>query len=292
MPLAALPYINFEDERLSGLDGSHLGFLLEEYARVVPPQGEVTWCFDEIQVVPGWERFVRRLLDEGRSRVVVTGSSASLLSKEIATSLRGRAWSVPLFPFSFKEALAHRGGSTPTNPARMSSARRGETERLFLQWLREGGFPEAQGLVAADRFQLLKDYVDVAILRDVVERHKVSNVAALRWLVRHLLGNAAGLFSAEKFHGALKSQGFAVAKDTVHQMVSHLEDSFLVRVVWRESDSERQRMANPRKAYPIDQGMIPIFDRNRNSNLGHALETGSIPSGVLVQPAYEWMLAD
>jgi predicted AAA+ superfamily ATPase len=138
--------------------------------------------------------------------------------------------------------------------------------------VRSGRVP-AQGLDAPSRTQLLRDYVDVAMLRDVVERHRVGNVAGLRWLVRHLLGNAAGLFSAEKFYGALKSQGFAISKDMVHQLLGHLEDCFLVRTVWMESASERQRMVNPRKAYPVDPGLIPVFDCTGRANRGHALET-------------------
>jgi predicted AAA+ superfamily ATPase len=150
---------------------------------------------------------------------------------------------------------------------------RAAMEKAFLDWLTVGGFPEAQGLPAEARGQLLRSYVDVAMLRDVVERHRVSNVTALRWLVRHLLGNAGASFSVEKFFGALKSQGVAIAKDTVHELLAHLEDCFLVRVVWMESDSERQRMVNPRKAYPSDSGLIPWYDRSGRSNLGHALET-------------------
>ena len=111
------------------------------------------------------------------------------------------------------------------------------------------------------------------MLRDVVERHNVRNVTGLRWLVRHLLGNAGGLFSMEKFRAALKSQGIPIAKDTLHQLLAHLEDCFLVRIVWMESTSERQRMVNPRKAYPVDPGLIPVFDRTGRANLGHALET-------------------
>lgn len=271
-----LPYINFEDERLAGLHGAHLGFLLEEYGRRVVepgPQETVTWCFDEIQVVPGWESFVRRTLDSGRIEIIVTGSSAALLSREIATALRGRAWEVPLYPFSFLESLHHQGQSLPANPEFISSVDRSRLERAFLAWLTVGGFPEAQGLEAGVRMQLLQDYVDVAMLRDVVERHGVSNITGLRWLVRHLLGNAASLFSVEKFHAALKSQGVAISRDTVHQLLAHLEDCFLVRLVWMESNSERQRMVNPRKAYPVDHGLIPIYDRSGRANLGHALKT-------------------
>ncbi len=271
-----VPYVNFEDERLAGLQGTQLGFLLEEYGRRVPDAarlGTVLWCFDEIQVVPGWERFVRRLIDTGGADVVVTGSSARLLSREVGTALRGRAWSVVLYPFSFAEALAHQGYPVPSDPERVVGAERSRLEHAFLAWIEVGGFPEAQGLDPASRRQLLRDYVDVAILRDVVERHQVTNVAALRWLVRHLLANAGGLFSVEKFHRALKSQGIAVSRDTLHQLLGYLDDCFLVRPVWMEADSERQRMVNPRKMYPVDSGLIPLFDRTGRANLGHALES-------------------
>ncbi len=275
-PREALPYVNFEDERLADLKGNQLGFLIEEYSRRFPELSEretVTWCFDEIQVVPGWERFVRRLLDRGGCDVLVTGSSAALLSREIATALRGRAWEVPIYPFSFSEALRYRSREIPAGPGFLASRQRARIERAFADWLVVGGFPEAQDLDTASRYQLLRDYVDVAILRDVMERHEVSNVTGLRWLVRHLLGNAAAAFSVEKFYSALKSQGIAISKDTVHQLLTYLEDCFLVRIVWMESTSERQRMVNPRKAYPVDPGLIPLFDRSGRSNRGHALET-------------------
>ena len=271
-----LPYISFEDERLADLDATQLDLLLSEYDRRFPDADDaatVTWHFDEIQVVPGWERFVRRLLDTERAEVLITGSSAALLSREIATALRGRAWQVLIHPFGFEEALRHQGRSCPDDPAFLTSRERAHLERALLDWLEAGGFPEAQGLDPSSRNQLLRDYVDVAILRDVVERHDVRNVAALRWLVRHLLGNAGGLFSIEKFRAALKSQGIPVAKDTLHQLLGYLEDCFLVRIVWMESTSERQRMVNPRKAYPVDTGLISVFDRTGRANLGHALET-------------------
>ena len=271
-----LPYINFEDERLAGLTAEHLHPLVEEYYRRFPGfrgRETVFWCFDEIQTVPGWERFVRRLLDSEQVQLFVTGSSAALLSREIATALRGRAWEVLIHPFSFEEALRHKGQPLPDQPDFLDGRSRSALERSFLDYLVAGGFPEAQGLNTATRYQLLRDYVDVAMLRDVVERHSVSNVAGLRWLVRHLLSNAGGLFSVEKFYRALKSQGIAISKDTVHQFMGYLQDCFMVRTVWMESASERQRMVNPRKVYPVDPGLIPVFDRTGRSNTGHALET-------------------
>ena len=279
-PRERLPYLSFEDERLAGLKASHLGALVNEYHRRFPNAHDaaatVTWCFDEIQVVPGWERFVRRLLDTERTEVFVTESSAALLSREIATALRGRAWQVLIHPFSFEEALRHQGRSVPEGPdiaILLTGREYSRLERAVLDWLEIGGFPEVQGLDAATQHRLLRNYVDVAMLRDVVERHSVRNVTGLRWLVRRLLGNAGSRFSVEKFHAALKSQGIAIARDTVHQLLSHLEDCFLVRIVWMESKSERQRMVNPRKAYPVDPGLIPAFDRTGRANMGHALAT-------------------
>jgi predicted AAA+ superfamily ATPase len=276
VPLQRLPFVTLEDERLAGLKATDLHMLVEEYYRRFPEtrgRETVTWCFDEIQTVPGWERFVRRLLDAERVEVFFSGSSAALLSREIATAMRGRAWEVVIHPFSFEEALRHGGEVVPEPPDFLAAPARSALERAFLDYLTAGGFPEAQGLDAAARQRLLSDYVDVAVLRDVVERHGVTNVTGLRWLVRHLLGNAAGFFSVEKFYAALKSQGLAISKDTVHQLVAHLEDCFLVRTVWVEAASERRRMVNPRKVYPVDPALIPLFDRTGRANVGHALET-------------------
>jgi predicted AAA+ superfamily ATPase len=97
--------------------------------------------------------------------------------------------------------------------------------------LAEGGFPEAQGLDAPLRVTLLQGYVETVHFRDVIERYRVSQVAALRWLTRQFLKNAASLFSVHKFAQDLKSQGEGVGKDTLHAMVGHLEDAFLIRTV-------------------------------------------------------------
>ena len=277
VPPECLPIVSLEDERLAGMDAVQLGVLVDEYADRQMAAGAgghpMVWFLDEIQVIEGWERLVRRLLDTRGVEALVSGSSAALLSREIATSLRGRGWQVLVHPFGFDEALRHRGESLPAEPESWSRSERVQMEELFATWLRAGGFPEAQGLVCGTRRRLLSDYVDVAILRDVVDRHRVSNVVGLRWLVRHLLGNAGALFSVEKVHRALRSQGIAIARDTVHQHLGYLEDCFLVRTVWMESRSERQRMVNPRKSYPVDTGLIAVFDRTGRSNVGHALET-------------------
>ncbi len=271
-----LPYLNFEDERLAGLEASHLHILIEEYYRQFPTwrgRHTVTWCFDEIQVVPGWERFVRRLLDTEQVEVFLSGSSAALLSRELATAMRGRSWEVVIHPFSFEEYLRHHRYEIPRSGKPLTARRRSALEKLLLDYLDTGGFPEVQGLDLLTRTQLLSEYVDIAILRDVVERHGVTNITGLRWLVRHLLGNPCGSFSVEKFYAGLKAQGIAISRDTVHHLVGYLEDCFLIRTAWVEASSARRRMVNPRKAFPADQGLIPVFDRSGRANRGHALET-------------------
>ena len=272
----ALLYFNFEDERLAGLTVTELQLIVEEYYRLHPQWREhrgAVFFLDEIQVVSGWETFARRLLDTEHVELFLSGSSARLLSREVATSMRGRAMEALVHPFSFREYLRHRDREPNRRVDRLPKSMRSALNKYLREYLAAGGFPEAQGAALRDRFELLRGYVDTALIRDVIERHAVSHPVALRWMVRHLLGNSGGYFSVRKFLSDLKSQGVPVAKDTLHAYLSHLEDAFLIRTVFVASDSERRRMVNPRKIYPIDSGLIPVFDRSGKSNLGHALET-------------------
>jgi predicted AAA+ superfamily ATPase len=233
----------------------------------------VWWFFDEIQVVAGWERFVRRLMDTEKVAVVVSGSSARLLSREVHTSLRGRGFETVLRPFSFREFLRHRGEEPGKPVSRLSPSERSLIEKRLREYLEVGGFPEAQGIEARLRILLLQGYVDTLLLRDVVERYQVSQIAALRWVVRACLRNPAGLLSAHVLYRDLKSQGHAVSKDTVHALLGYLVDAFLLTLVPLQTESERQRNTNPRKVYPADSGLIRAFDTSGRANLGRALET-------------------
>ncbi len=275
-PREGLFLFSFEDERLAGMTSADLSLLVEEYYRLHPEwrdQRQAVFFLDEIQVVPGWEMFARRLLDTENVQLFLSGSSARLLSREVATSMRGRAMEVLVHPFSFREFLRHRGQEPKKAVEDLPKATRSALEQNLHAYLVEGGFPEAQGVSVRDRVDLLRGYVDVVLLRDVIERHQVSHPVALRWLTRQLLGNPAGKFSVNKFHQSLHSQGISIGKDTLHAYLSYLEDAFLVRIVSIATDSERQRMVNPRKVYPIDMGLIPVFERSAKANVGHALET-------------------
>ena len=269
-------YLNFDDDRLAGIGVDQLDSLLEEYYRIVPGlRGQRTSYFflDEIQLVSGWDRFSRRVLDTERIELVVSGSSARLLSREVHTSLRGRGMATVIRPFSFGEFLRHRSEEPDKPSHRWSTAARSRIEGRLREYLTQGGFPEAQGLGPTTRIELLQGYVDTVIFRDVVERHHLSQVSALRWVVRQCLRNPAGLFSVHRINQDLKAQGLGVARDIVHGMLAQLSDAFLLSTVWLATDSERQRNSNPRKIYPADPGLIRAFDASGRSNLGHALET-------------------
>ena len=272
----SLLYFGFEDERMAGLKATDLQLLVEEYYRLHPQlrdTGQTVFFLDEIQVVAGWESFARRMLETEKVELFISGSSARLLSREVATSMRGRAMEALVHPFSFREYLRHLGREPETEAGRLPKAARSALEKDLREYLAHGGFPKAVGAVPRDRFDLLRGYVDTALLRDVVERHEVSHPVALRWMVRHLLANAAGSFSINKFYGDLRSQGVPVAKDTLHEYLGYLEDAFLIRTVSISTGSQRRRMVNPRKVYPVDPGLIPMFDVTGRANLGHALET-------------------
>ena len=266
-------YLNLEDDRLAPLGAEDLHQIPEALYRR-HPESRDRRCFfflDEIQNVPGWERFVRRLVDSDKVSLVLTGSSAKLLSREIATSLRGRSVASELLPFSFAEALRHAGIAVPERwppPA----AERSLLEHRFERYLETGGFPEVQTLDPDLRLRVLQDYVDVVLFRDVAERHGVENLTALRYLERTLLAHPAQRFSVSRFYNDLKSQGIRVGKDTLHDYLGHLEDAFLLFTMTVASPSIRVRQVNPRKCYLVDPALASVASFKATQDWGHLLE--------------------
>jgi len=276
MPREQALYFSFEDERLLTMQVSDLQLIVETYYQLYPEKRErerVLFLLDEIQRVPNWELFARRIMDSERVILFLSGSSARMLAYEVGTSMRGRALPVPIFPFSFREFLRHLGEEPDRPFAYLPKAQRTIIQSRLNQYLVEGGFPEAIGLALLDRRELLRTYVDVVILRDVIERYQTNNIVVLRHLVRHLLGNPGIIFSVNKFYNELRSQGLAVSKDTLHAMLEYLQDAFLVRVVPYFSFSAAHQRVHPRKIYPIDMGFIPFYTAPRPFPMGHAMET-------------------
>ena len=266
-------YLNLEDERLLPMEASDLHLIPDIFFRRYPHLKDTscTFLFDEIQNIPGWEQFVRRLLDNENVHICITGSSARLLSREIATSLRGRSMTTEMFPFSFMESLDHKG-ITVEKGERPGSRKKALIENRLRAYLLEGGFPEVQQVENAYRIRILQDYLNVVILRDLIERYRISNTVPLRYMIRHIMNAPASFFSVNKFYNDLKSQGIACGKNTLHEYLDYISDAYLFFQVFFHTGSERARMVNPRKVYAIDTGLITACSRNPRPEWGHLLE--------------------
>ncbi|RPJ04463.1 MAG: ATP-binding protein [Deltaproteobacteria bacterium] len=269
-----LVYFNFEDERLAGMTSADLHWIPDEYYVMFPQSRSQTvhFFFDEIQLVEGWEKFVRRQLDTENAGIYVSGSSAKLLSREIASAMRGRSVETVIYPYSFREYLNCRGTDAPTAPRHAPKQMRSLYEKMLGDFLIAGGFPEAQHLSISDRRLLLQGYVNTVLYRDIVERFNLTNLNVLKALIRHMLQNPATHFTVNKFYHQLKSQGIKVAKTTLHEYLDHLRDVFLIHTVSIKTDSERRRMVNPVKVYAADTGLADAFAMSRNPDIGRLLE--------------------
>ncbi|MBK9385683.1 MAG: ATP-binding protein [Planctomycetes bacterium] len=210
------------------------------YALHPDSHGKECWYFfDEIQNAPGWERFVRRLLANRKRHLAITGSSAKLLSTEIATSLRGRALTTEVLPFSFREALRHRGIEAPARWP-VPQGTRAKLRHEFDRNLTVGGFPEVQD-DDEHRQRILQGDLDATILRDIVERHALTNAPLLRAIVRRLLRSAGSKTSVNALAQDLKSLGLVFGKTSVYELLEHVQDAFLVFLLPIHAPSERRR---------------------------------------------------
>lgn len=267
-------YINFEDERLHPFTRSDFDILLDVYYRNTPALKDLTcyFFFDEIQLVEGWEQFVRRILDNERARVYVTGSSDKLLSHEIATSLRGRSISSEIFPFTFIELLQHEHIDFPLQSMPGSKAK-AHIKNRFQHILINGGFPEVQGYSDHLRVKVLQEYVHSVIYRDIVDRYNIGNLQPLKRLLSAVLNAPATLFSVNKFYNNLRSLQISCKKDSLYSYINYLQDAYLLFPVHLATRSEKARQVNPAKIYPIDTGLAHAHSRSIEPDWSHLLET-------------------
>jgi predicted AAA+ superfamily ATPase len=264
-------YLNFEDERWGQFEATQLSEITDAIDRRRSEDSAVYLGLDEIQVVPEWEKFIRRLIDGRRHQIVVTGSSSKLLSTEIATSLRGRSLAHEVYPFSFAEALRHQGIASPSRWP-VATAERLRLEKAFARYFAEGGFPEVQGLQAPLRSQVLRSYVDLVVLRDVIDRYRVSNSAALQAFAQRCFRSIGSKFSVGKTFRDLKASGHAVSQQTLHQFLRYFEDCFLFFPIPINAASLHVQQVNPAKIYSIDHGLARMMVAQREGNVGHLLE--------------------
>ncbi|MBU2262979.1 MAG: ATP-binding protein [Proteobacteria bacterium] len=267
-------YLNFEDDRLLEFNVNNFQEILDVYFGKYPEHrnGRCYFFFDEIQRIDQWEMFIRRLLDTENLQIFITGSSSKLLGSEIATSLRGRSLPIEIFPFSFEEFVKFHGlfpGSPKTFGANTASVLR----KAVKDYLEVGGFPEIQKLDRNLRIEVLQGYIDSVLLKDIIERHKVSNILVLKHLVRHIMNSSGGQFSVNKFFNTMKSMSIKCTKNSLYEYLDHLTDAFLFYKVPIHSRSEKSRLINPAKIYTIDTGLLNAMTFRNSYNYGQLLET-------------------
>lgn len=254
-------FFNFDDERLVNFKVEDFQLLYEVFIGLFGKQS--TFYFDEIQNVVGWERFVRRLHDY-KNKVYITGSNASMLSRELGTHLTGRFYQQELFPFSFSEFLEYTGNTKP-NSSLLSTEQKVQLHREFLSFFNKGGFP---GYLQSGNTQYLKSLYESIIYRDVMVRNGLTNEKEILELVHFVASNTSKLFS---YNSLTKVIGVKNAT-TVKNYLSFLENTYLLFLVNKYDYSVKKQIQNPKKIYFIDLGLVRELGFHHSEDNGRLLE--------------------
>lgn len=266
-------YINFEDDRLYPIELHNLNDLVVAYYELHPSKRDekVYFFFDEIQNVDNWEKFIRRIYDTLNIEIYITGSSSKLLSAEIASALRGRTLTYEIFPFSFSEYLKFRSIEVNIHSAKSLSF----IVNAFDDYILHGGFAETIDVYPDIRNRILKDYSDLIIYKDIIERYGIKNHALMKHLIKYCFTNVATSASMNRLYNDFKSQGFKLGKDTLFNYFSYLSDAFAVFSVPVFRNSVREEQRNPKKIYSVDNGFKSIFDVSLTQDIGRLYENAA-----------------
>lgn len=239
-------YLNFEDIRLTGFEPTDFVRLHQEIVR----RKHKVLFFDEIQLVEKWEIFIHQLLNENYT-VFVTGSNASLLSREMGTHLTGRHLSMELFPFSYTEFLAFRKAKPK--------------KETLMEYMQTGGMPE---FVKTKQTLILTSLAEDIIVRDIAVRHSVRDVSALKQLAVYLISNVGKPVSANKLVGMFGIKSVT----TILEYFSYYADVYLLEFLPQFNYSLKAQVRNPKKVYAIDTGFINAASLSFSEDFGHKLE--------------------
>jgi predicted AAA+ superfamily ATPase len=240
-------YLNFEDVRIFGFD-------VKDFKRlddIFLSEGNYElYFFDELQNVNDWERYIRTLLDRGK-KIVITGSNASLLSKELGSKLTGRHLRYELYPFSFREFLSF----YKLKPSQQS----------FEEYLYKGGMPE---YLKQNNDMILQELFNDLIARDITVRYNLRNPKLVKELALYLLSNIGNEFSFQK----LRKMYDLGSVNTVISLIGYYEDSYLLFTVPRFDFSFKKQLVNSKKVYAIDTGFIRANSVSFSQDKGRMLE--------------------
>jgi len=260
-------FMNFEDTQLIGADAGDVSGAASIHEEIYGKKPQYIFL-DEIQNARKWQAAVRGLYETGDYYIFLSGSSSKLLSKEIATSLRGRTLTYSILPLSFREYLNFK--KFEAKPF-LSTSEENRMKNNLREYLKSGGFPnivfENQ---LADRF--FREYLDLVVFRDVIERHKIKNVFVIKFLVKSLLASFSKQLSIHSIFNSLKSQGIKVSKKTLYNYSSYLEDAFFAFFVKKFSYSLKESELSVPKVFINDAGLVNSAASNFSTNLGRLME--------------------
>jgi uncharacterized protein len=254
-------YLNFDDDRLVQFQIEDFQMLLEVLIELFGDQS--TFYFDEIQNVEGWERFIRRLYDQGK-KIYITGSNARLLSQELGTHLTGRYIQFEAYPLSFEEIINHKLPGVLTKKA-LATSDIGMIQHHFSNYLKNGGIPE---YVKFEKPEYLKELLDGILYRDIITRYKIQDEKTLREVVYYLASNIGKEFS---YTNLAKVVGLS-SPHTVANYCTYLEKCYLYFFVSRYSHSLKQQIQYNKKCYMIDPALIRTAGFRVSEDRGRLLE--------------------
>jgi hypothetical protein len=254
-------YINFDDERLMHFSSNDFQKLHELFIELFGVQK--TFYFDEIQNIDGWERFVRRLYDSG-CKVYVTGSNATMLSRELGSRLTGRYIEYELFPFSFREYLGFNRIKIGTKDM-ITTQGRAKLSRAFGAYFKEGGFPQ---YLENKNKDYLKSLYESILYRDVMIRNKLTNENEVMSLVHYLATNVSRLAS----YNSLSATTGVKSSTTIKNYVDYIEDTYLLFQINKFDYSLRKQIQNPKKFFFIDNALVGRLGFSFSDNYGRLLE--------------------
>lgn len=254
-------YINFEDERISSIDASELGLLLECYAEMYDNRKPLIYL-DEIQNIEGWEKFARRLADS-KYRVFITGSNARMLSRDIATTLGGRYIIREVFPFSFAEYLTFHQVHLKTN-WEFDPVQRLAIIKSFNTYFHFGGFAETFPLT--DKREWINSLYQKILLGDIIARNEIRNSAAIRLLAKKLAESVMQPTTQTRLLHIVKSSGSNISRNTLADYLNYMNDVYLTFNIPNFTDSVAERMSSC-KRYFYDNGLLSNFLINAETKL-------------------------
>ncbi|GAB6285254.1 MAG: ATP-binding protein [Methanoregula sp.] len=251
-------YINFDDERLFDFELADFSQLMIVFNKVHP--GVRVMFIDEIQMVSGWERFIRRIHDEGY-KIFLTGSNARLLGTELSTHLTGRYAKIELYPFAFTELLAFR----QIDHRELTVKKKAELLGAFDDYLKNGGFPE---FLKYRDTEFLKRIYDDILFRDIITRFGIRETKVFRQLVNYIFTN----LTKEASYHSLKAAVQLRSPMSVRTYIGYLDESYLIFELLKYDRSLKKQYANPKKIYVIDNGMRNAVSFCSSADSGRLLE--------------------